>query len=206
MKKTTIIGITTVITGLTACFLNPFFSLAQSTPAPSTVGVLLTPGTLSITHIPSSFTMTPVNIDSPVTEYYSYYTNPETEEERLTVNDNRFDGGFTLDAQVNGDYSSGSDSIIKTGLGIKTQNSQISETLKGTTPATRLPAESDYVSFSDTPIVIIDASVDCNMGRVGEYAVYPSFRLQIPNDTPAGNYSTNITYTLIDNPSSPPPC
>ncbi len=188
-----------IITGLTACMFSPFSATAQS---PASVGVSITPGILSITHVPSGFTMTSVNIDSPITTYYSYYTNPETLDSSLVVVDNRFTGGFYLEVQVNTDYTSGGDTISRNLLGIRTNNSDINETLMPGTPATTAPSESatEYTAFG-SPVVILNSAVDCGMGRVGSYTVYPSYRLQIPNATPAGNYATNITYTLTDDPS-----
>jgi hypothetical protein len=190
---------------LLATMSYPFFTDAQ-TPENSaaTVGVSLTAGTLSITHIPNSFTMTPVNIDSPAANLFSHYTNPETFDTTLAVQDGRFSGGFDLQVQVDSDYTSGSDIISKSLLGVRTIDTLIQENLLGATPSTATPAESstDYVPFNG-PVLLLDSGVDCGMGRVGSYAVFPSFRLEVPATTPAGTYTTNITYTVIDIPSDP---
>jgi hypothetical protein len=179
----------------------PLLTFAQ-TQQP-TLGVALTAGTLTITHIPGSFNMTPINIDSPSGTFFSYFTNPETVFGSISVQDGRFSGGFSLQVDVNTDYTSGSNTILKSLLGVRTQESVAQENLLGDTPVTIFPVESpdDYTPFS-TPVLLINADVSCgDMGRVGTYTVYPSFRLEIPPSTAAGTYTTNITYTLIDIPS-----
>jgi hypothetical protein len=188
---------------MTAVLSYPLFAAAQTQQTP-TVGVSLTAGTLSITHLPGSFAMTPVNIDSPAGNFFSYYINPATVYTSLSLQDGRFSGGFAMQVQVNSDYTSGSNIISRSLLGVRTQDSVVQENLMGDTPATTLPTESatDYTSFGG-PILLLNGAVGCNNGRVGTYTVYPSFRLEVPTDTAAGTYTTDITYTLIDTPSDP---
>jgi len=50
-------------------------------------------------------------------------------------------------------------------------------------------------------IDIINGSSPSTGGRIGIYAVYPSFRLSIPESTEDGTYQNEITYTVTDSTS-----
>jgi len=185
---------------------------------PSDLGLSITPGTLSIYCEPIDITMPSVDIVSPVTTYYSYYVNPYILQidgctpalntgTNLTVQDGRYAGGFELQAQVSDDYTSGSDIIAHANLGVKTDTSSLSETVTPGLTATTFPLDAgstsnpaDYTDFSGMAIVLIEACTGnaTSEGRVGYYVIYPSFRLVVPNDTPAGTYTTTITYSLYD--------
>lgn len=197
----------------TAINLQSPFALAQK-PTPAVVE--LKPGILSIIYSPSDFVMTPVNISSPVETYNSYYLNPRSADpdgnpatrdgSALRVQDGRFKGGFELQAQVDSDYISATGTIPRTNLGVSTGIggvSEINETITQDTTSTTAPldSEEEYTPFTQ-PLVLLDASTStCDEGRVGIYTVYPSFRLSIPNETPAGTYTTSVTYTLLEQPS-----
>jgi hypothetical protein len=193
--------------------LNAMIASAQ---APSDVVILLNPTVLSIVYTPADFTMDPVQITSPITTYYSYYNNPgilDPDENPATrdgtalrVQDGRFNGGFELQAQVDTDYSSGVNTIPRANLGIRTdvdRTSQIDETITSGTPSTTAPLDSagDYTNFNSPLVLLSGATAACDEGRVGIYTLYPSFRLLIPNDTPAGTYTTSVTYTLLEEPA-----
>jgi len=188
-------------------------ALAQN---PTATVVQLNPGILSIVYSPADFVMSPVNISSPIEQYYSYYNNPRVLDQDqnpatrdgtgIRVQDGRFKGGFELQAQVDSDYASGNNKIPRSNLGIRTgvgAPSEINETVTNNTPATSAPLDktTSYTNFQQ-PLVLLDGgTANCNEGRVGIYTVYPSFRLLVPNDTAAGTYTTSITYTLLENPA-----
>lgn len=67
----------------------------------------------------------------------------------------------------------------------------------------------DYIAFTDSDddgisdaIELISGTVDAvdgyTPGRIGLYTVYPSFRLQVPNNTTNGTYENVITFTLFN--------
>jgi len=203
----------------------PLIVLAQAPAA--NVGVELSAGTLSIIYTPADFVMSPIHISSPVTTYYSYYNNPHTVDPdgnpatrdgtALRVQDGRFKGGFELQSQVDSDYTSGANTIPLANLGIRTDAtgtagpedptgaviSEIDETVTPGTSKTTAPLDTAgvYTNFG-MPLVLLNGGTDgCDKGRVGIYTVYPSFRLLVPNNTPAGSYTTSVTYTLLEQPA-----
>jgi hypothetical protein len=218
-KRTFLVPLT-IIMGINLLFSAGVFEGQNLPPAfaqtPSEATVTLNPSVLSIIYTPSDFVMDPVNISSPIETYYSYYNNPHTVDAdgnlttrdgtALRVQDGRFKGGFELQAQVDSDYVSGSNSIQKENLGMRTDIgglSEVNETVTAGTTATTAPLDTvgDYTPFK-TPLVLLDATTpSCDEGRVGIYTIYPSFRLQIPNSTPAGTYTTSVTYTLLEQPT-----
>jgi hypothetical protein len=196
----------TLVLGINLLF--PFQSLAQ----PADVGVQLTAGILSIVYTPGDFEMSPVNIDNPNGTFYSTWNNPDTvDPDGLTgtrdgtamrVQDARYRGGFELQAQVDADYTSGSDTIPSTNLAIRTENSTITENVVPGTAAVTAPIDgTSYTNFTSPLVVLNGATADCDHGRIGTYTVFPSFRLLVPVTTPAGTYSTTITYTLLEQPT-----
>jgi hypothetical protein len=54
----------------------------------------------------------------------------------------------------------------------------------------------------DGPVEIFSGCLSGSQGRVGTMATGFAFTLHIPAYTPAGEYSTTVTYTIIDNTSS----
>jgi hypothetical protein len=79
-------------------------------------------------------------------------------------------------------------------LEVKSENTQSTIALYNGNPYT----ESDYTYFTAPTVDLLDGSAPENGGRVGIYTIYPSYRLTIPNNTPAGIYRNEITYTLSD--------
>ncbi len=187
----------------------PFMVNAQES---STIGQHLDRGDFSIDTTPTTFTLPSVNISTPNTAYKSYY-NGFTNTNPLSVHDGRYSGGIRVTVQAS-DYDPAtpddtSDDLASTNLSIVTSNNAFSEVVKTATPAMSAPLagdpadDADYTSFT-APLVILDGagnSPDCNIGRVGTYTTYPSFRLTIPNDTPAGTYTNTITYDLMEAPT-----
>jgi len=193
--------------------LNALLAYAET---PSDVAVQLNPDVLSIIYTPSDFNMSTVQISSPVTTYYSYYNNPRTVDPdenpatrdgtALRVQDGRYEGGFELQSQVDTDYVSGGNSIPRANLGVRTDiggTSEIDETVTSGTDATTAPLDTagDYTNFGSPLVLLNGATGTCDEGRVGIYTLYPSFRLLIPNNTPAGTYTTSVTYTLLEEPT-----
>jgi hypothetical protein len=205
MKKLPLAKIVTA----TILFLSAVCALPALGQTPADVGVDISAGTLTLTYLPGSLTMDPINVESPLITYYSYYTNPETVDPdenpttadgtAVVVQDGRFDGGFTLMVQPDSNFVSGGNSFSSALFGVRTENTVISETLKNPTTATTAPSESptDYTAFPNA-VILLNSPAPCGWGRVGIYTVFPSFRLQIPNTVAAGFYTTTITYSLID--------
>lgn len=193
--------------------IMPFFAGAQEL---STIGVSLNRGDFSIDATPTGFDFPPIHIDSPKNSYNSYY-NSFTSDNGLSLHDGRYSGGIRVTIQAS-DYDPGTpenpaDDLPVSNLAIVTSNNNFDEILKTGTPAMYAPldgdpsVDADYTNFTNanTPIIILDGAnlttPDCNIGRVGTYTVYPSFRLTVPNDTAAGNYSSTFTYDLMQAPT-----
>jgi hypothetical protein len=218
-SRTTFAALTALIVG--ANFIVSASLLMDKTPSAlaqtqTAATVQLSPGALSIVYTPADFVMSPVNISSPVETYYSYYNNPRTVDPdgmadtrdgtALRVQDGRFKGGFELQAQVDTDYRSENNAIPRQNLGLRTGlggPSEINETVTPDTVPVSAPLDlnEEYTTFTN-PIVLLNGETEtCDEGRVGIYTVYPSFRLLIPNDTPAGTYTASVTYTLLEQPT-----
>lgn len=208
--KTKTVRIITIISTffLGLNFLTP---LTTNASTDATIGQHLDRGDFSIDTTPSSFSFTAINITSPDTVYKSYY-NGYTGNNRLKVHDGRYAGGIRVTVQATsydpGTPADPTDDIAASNLAVLTSNDSFSEVLKSGTPAMSAPlngdpsADSDYTSFT-SPIVILDGAggaPSCSIGRVGTYTTFPSFRLTIPNATPAGTYSSTITYDLMEAP------
>ncbi len=187
----------------------PFIVTAQES---STVGQHLDRGDFSIDTTPETFTLPSVSITRPNTAYKSYY-NGFTDTNPLSIHDGRYSGGILITIQAS-DYDpetpdDASDDLAGTNLSVVTSNNSFTEVVKAATPAMSAPLDgdpsddADYTSFT-APLVILDGAggnPDCNIGRVGTYTTYPSFRLSVPNDTPAGTYTNTITYDLMEAPT-----
>jgi hypothetical protein len=196
---TTLFGFSTIIP----------FTLAQTN---TDLGVTITPDILGIIYTPRDFIFTPVNIASPTKTYTSIYNNPRRSDQDknqatrdgtvLQVQDGRFKGGFEIQAQANNFSDGGTNSIDKSNLSIRAATSSILETLKDTTIAATEGAET-YISMA-SPVVILNGAATCAEGRMGTYSLYPEYELAIPNSTPTGNYTTNITFTVVEQPSNCP--
>jgi len=194
--------------------------LASAQAETSSIGEQVTPITFNFDATPANFTFSAVNIDNPTQVYSSYYVNPQTRDDStsLIAHDGRYNGGFKVTVQADDFVKTGNNAIVipASQLSLVTAASNIDEVLKdGTTPAA-VPMEGDpsdgstdydqagHQFTSPGGIDIISAPATCGPeGRVGTYQTYPSFKLHIPNNTPAGNYTSTLTYTITADPT---PC
>lgn len=143
--------------------------------------------------------------------YYNGYSNSN----KLQIHDGRYSGGLRVTVQSTGfdpnTPNNPNDDIPASDLGVLTSNNELFDTeiLKNGTSAMSTPAngtpgnDPDYISMA-SPVVIMDGAGNnpsCDIGRVGKYATYASFRLTIPNTSSPGHYTATITYDITEAPT-----
>lgn len=191
-------------------------SLAQGTmetQETSQVSQQLNPGNFGISRIPDGFNFSSIHISTPGNVSSFYITSPETNNNYLELYDGRFDGGMKVSVQIT-DHVSGANTIPLTQESVIVSNFSGSQEVKGGTPelgtanilyysATTPTETTDFQSFPESgALVLLDAPTDpVSGGRVGLYRFYPSYKLIIPDTTPAGTYTSTITYTVEDSVS-----
>ncbi len=168
------------------------------------------PGNFGISHIPQGFNFDALNITSPGTKHRYYIATPGTNNNYIEIYDGRYDGGFKLTVQAT-NYSSGTHSLGVTQESFITSNFSATQEIKDDTDPVsetnllyhNMSDPDENTSFQNFPpngiLVILDApTASSSQGRVGTYRLYPSFKLDVPDTTPAGTYSNTITYTIED--------
>ena len=186
--------------------------LAQSSQDTEQVGFTqqLNPGNFGISHIPSSFSFPQIHIQKPGNVYSHYITSPDLQNNYISIYDGRYDGGIKLSVQVTSHYSQTSQ-IALTQESVIVSNFTATQEVKGSTPAVMTGnilyysenTPNEATTFQQFPengiLVLLDAPTSLtNQGRVGTFTFYPSYKLAIPDTTPAGTYQSTITYTIED--------
>lgn len=170
----------------------------------------INPGNFGISNIPGGFNFPAVDITSPGTRNVYYIAAPETNNNYLEIFDGRYNGGLKVTVQVT-PHVSGTDTIPATRESVIVSNFSSTQEIKGS--ASQITASNFYYYSESTPnessnfhafpedgiLVLMDAPTNAGtQGRVGKFVFYPSFKLSVPDNTPAGTYTSTITYTIED--------
>jgi hypothetical protein len=186
--------------------------LAQTSQGTQQSGLTqqLNPGNFGISHIPASFSFSQIHIQRPGNSYSYYITSPDSQKNYISIYDGRYDGGIKLSVQVTNHFSQTSQ-ISLTQESAIVSNFSATQEVKESTPAVTTEnllyysetTPTEATTFQPFPengiLVLLDApTANTGQGRVGTFTLYPSYKLTIPDTTPAGTYQSTITYTIED--------